>query len=110
MAKVNLSGMNVEALMDLRMRVDEMLVEHRAKLIEQLESIAVVGGRRVAGRSVLKGRKVPPKYRGPSGETWAGRGARPRWLVAAIKGGKRLDDFLIDKSARKGRRKRRSKR
>jgi DNA-binding protein H-NS len=58
----------------------------------------------------LKGRKVPPKYRGRSGETWAGRGARPRWLVAAIKGGKKLDDFLIDKSARKGRRKRRSKR
>jgi DNA-binding protein H-NS len=112
MPKVNLSGMNVEALMDLRMRVDEMLVEHRVKLIEQLESIAVVGGTRVVrgGGSALKGMKVPPKYRGPSGETWAGRGARPRWLVAAIKGGKKLDDFLIDKSARKGRKKRRSKR
>jgi hypothetical protein len=47
MANVNLSGMNVEALMDLRLRVDEMLVEHRAKLIEQLERIAVVGGTRV---------------------------------------------------------------
>jgi DNA-binding protein H-NS len=112
MPKVNLSGMNVEALMDLRVRVDEMLVEHRAKLIEQLERIAVVGGTRVVrgGRSALKGMKVPPKYRGPSGETWAGRGAKPRWLVAAIKGGKKLDDFLIDKSARKGRKKRRSKR
>jgi len=103
--------MSVEALMDLRMRVDEMLVEHRAKLIEQLERIAVVGGRMVVrGGSTLKGRKVPPKYRSPSGETWAGRGAKPRWLVAAIKGGRKLDDFLIDKSARKGRRKRRSKR
>ena len=112
MPKVNLSGMDVEGLMDLRVRVDEMLVEHRAKLIEQLERIAVVGGARVArgGRSSLKGRKVPPKYRGPSGETWAGRGAKPRWLVAAIKEGKKLDDFLIDKSARKGRKKRRSKR
>ena len=112
MPKINLSGMNVEALMDLRMRVDEMLVEHRAKLIGQLESIAVAGGTRVVrgGGSALKGRKVPPKYRSRSGETWAGRGARPRWLVAAIKGGKKLDDFLIDKSARKGRRKRRSKR
>jgi DNA-binding protein H-NS len=112
MAKVNLSGMTVEALMDLRLRVDEMLVEHRAKLIEQLERIAVVGGPRIVrGRgSALKGKKVPPKYRGPSGETWAGRGARPRWLVAAIKGGKKLDDFLIDKSARKRRKKRRSKR
>ena len=112
MPNANLSRMTVEALMDLRNRVDEMLVEHRAKLIEQLERIAVVGGARVVrgGRSVLKGKKVPPKYRGPKGETWAGRGAKPRWLVAAIKGGKKLDDFLIDKSAGKGRKKRRSKR
>ena len=30
MAKVNLSGMSVEALMDLRKRIDEMLLERRA--------------------------------------------------------------------------------
>ena len=113
MAKVNLSGMTVEALMDLRKRVDKTLLEHRVELQKQLERIAVVGGRRVVvrgGGSALRGRKVPPKYRGPSGETWAGRGARPRWLVAAIKGGKKLDDFLIGKSARKGRKKRSAKR
>ena len=112
MAKVNLSEMTVEALMDLRKRVDDWLSQHRAKLQKQLELIAVVGGARVVrgGRSALKGKKVPPKYRGPSGETWAGRGAKPRWLVAAIKGGKKLEDFLIEKSARKGRKKRRSKR
>jgi DNA-binding protein H-NS len=112
MAKVNLSGMSVEALMDLQKRIDEMLLERRAELQKQLERIAVVGGARVVGGggSALKGKKVPPKYRGPSGETWAGRGARSRWLVAAIKGGKKLDDFLIDKSARKGWKKRRSKR
>jgi DNA-binding protein H-NS len=110
---VNLSRMTVEALMDLREQVDEMLLKRRAELEQQLERMeAVAGGRRVVrgGRSALKGRKVPPKYRGPSGETWAGRGAKPRWLVAAIKGGKKLDDFLMDKSARKVRRKRRSKR
>jgi DNA-binding protein H-NS len=108
MAKVSLSGMTVEALMDLRKRVDETLHERRAEIVKQLERIAVVGGRRVVrGRgSVLKGRKVPPKYRSPSGETWAGRGAKPTWLVAAIKGGRKLEDFLIDK----GRRKRRAKR
>jgi DNA-binding protein H-NS len=112
MARVNLSGMSVEALMDLRKRVDETLRNRRAELEKQLERMALVGGRRVVrgGGSVLRGRKVPPRYRGPSGETWAGRGARPRWLVAAIKGGKKLDDFLINKSSRKGRRKRRSKR
>ena len=113
MPKVNLSGMTIEALMDLRKRVHESLLEHRTELQKQLERMdALVGGRRIVrGRaSALKGRKVPPKYRSPSGETWAGRGARPRWLVAAIKGGKKLDDFLIDKSARKKRKKRRSKR
>jgi len=113
MPKVNLSRMTVEELMDLRERVDEMLHQHRAELEQQLERMGVIGGRRVVrgGGSALKGKKVPPKYRSRSGETWAGRGAKPRWLVAAIKGGKKLDDFLIDKSARKGRRKkRRSKR
>jgi DNA-binding protein H-NS len=113
MPKVNLSGMTVETLMDLRDRVEETLLERRAELQKQLERMdALVGGRRVVrgGGSALKGRKVPPKYRGPSGESWAGRGARPRWLAAAIKGGRKLDDFLIDKSARKGRKKRRGKR
>ena len=112
MPKVNLSGMTVEELMDLRERVDGLLSERRAELEQQLErvgrAIAVVGGGQRG--SALKGRKVPPKYRSHSGETWAGRGAKPRWLVAAIKGGKKLDDFLINKTARKKRRKRRSKR
>src|SRR5258706_16181797 len=110
----NLSGMTVEALMNLREQVDETLLNRRAEIEKQLErmdtAIVVVARRRVVGRSVLKGRKVPPKYRGPSGETWAGRGAKPRWLVEQLKKGKKLDDFLIDKSARKGRKKRRSKR
>jgi DNA-binding protein H-NS len=109
MPKVNLSGMNVEALMDLREQIDKTLVKRRAELETQLARMGAGVGAR-GGQSVLKGRKVPPKYRGPSGETWAGRGERPRWLVDAIKGGKKLDDFLIDKSAGKRRRKRRSKR
>jgi DNA-binding protein H-NS len=110
MAKTNLSGMTVEALMDLRKRVEETLHKRRAEIERQLK---MFGGARVVvrgGGSALKGRKVPPKYRSRSGDTWAGRGARPRWLVAAIKGGKKLDDFLIDKLPRKGRKKRRSKR
>src|SRR5262249_52009762 len=103
----------VEALMNLRKRLDEMLLERRAELERKLERRAVVAvARRVVrgGGSALKGRKAPPKYRSPAGDTWAGRGAKPRWLVAAIKGGNKLDDFLINKSARKGRKKRRSKR
>jgi DNA-binding protein H-NS len=112
MPKVNLSGMTVEALMDLREQVDETLLKRRAEIEQQLERIAVVGGARIVrvGGSSLKGTKVPPKYRSPSGETWAGRGAKPRWLVDAIKGGKKIEDFLIAKSAGKGRKRRRAKR
>jgi DNA-binding protein H-NS len=107
----NLSRMTVEALMDLRKQVDETLLKRRADIEKQLKRMgAVVDGARVVrgGGSALRGKKVPPKYRGPKGETWAGRGVKPHWLVAAIKGGKKIDDFLIDKSERKGQR--RSKR
>ena len=97
MAKVNLSGMAVDALMDLRKRVDEMLHRRRAELEKQLErmgrAVAVVSGR--GGGSALRGRKVPPKYRSRSGETWAGRGQRPKWMVEALKKGKKAEDFLI---------------
>lgn len=51
-------------------------------------------------------RKYPPvlpKYRNPnnSSETWAGRGKQPRWLVAQLKAGKKINDFLIDRANRK---------
>jgi len=111
MPNANLSRMTVAALMDLHEQVDETLHERRAEIEKQLEMLggasAIVRRR---SQSALKGRKVPPKYRSSSGDTWAGRGARPRWLVDAIKRGRKREDFLIDKSARKGRRKRRAKR
>jgi DNA-binding protein H-NS len=102
----SLKGMNVQALLSLRTQIDKRLLELRAELEKQLEALSP--SKRKAG-SFLKGRKVPPKYRSPSGETWAGRGARPKWMVEALKKGKKVEDFLIDKSARK-RRGRRAKR
>jgi DNA-binding protein H-NS len=44
--------------------------------------------------------KVLPKYRNPSAptETWSGRGKQPRWLVAALRSGHKLEDFLIGNS------------
>ena len=116
MAKPNLSRMDFESLLKLREQVEDALLSHRATLEKQLEamgsSIASLGRGKIArsGRgSTLKGKKVAPKYRGPDGETWAGRGATPRWLKAAIKEGKELESFLIDKSAANGRKKRKSK-
>jgi DNA-binding protein H-NS len=60
-------------------------------------------------RGSLKGTKVAPKFKGPSGELWAGRGAKPRWLVTAIKEGKKAEDFLIEKTTRTAKKARRRK-
>jgi DNA-binding protein H-NS len=103
-AKINLSRMDFASLITLRKQVENALSERRTTLEKQLAalggSIASVSGKvaRVARGSKLKGKKVAPKYRGAGGETWAGRGATPRWLTAAIKEGKKLEDFLIDKA------------
>lgn len=41
------------------------------------------------------GTKVAAKYRGPSGETWTGRGVMPKWLDALVKAGQSKESFLI---------------
>jgi DNA-binding protein H-NS len=112
----SLTNMDVGQLLELRKRVDATLSKRRTVLETQLRQLGTSSdgvriGRGRRGVSALKGRKVAAKYRGPSGETWAGRGAKPRWLVAAMKdGGKKLKDFLIDQSAGNKKTKRRSKR
>ena len=82
----SLKGMNVQALMSLRTQIDKRLAELRTELEKQLEALSP--SKRKTSSS-LRGRKVPPKYRSPSGETWAGRGARPKWMVAVLKKGKK---------------------
>lgn len=55
----------------------------------------VQGAAKRAGNKT-SGSKVAPKYRNPaSGETWTGRGLKPKWLSTAIAGGKALEDFAI---------------
>lgn len=42
------------------------------------------------------GAKVAAKYRNKAtGETWSGRGLQPRWLKAALAGGKKIADFAV---------------
>jgi DNA-binding protein H-NS len=92
---VSLKGMNAQSLLNLRKEIDKRLLELTTELQKQLAAIAGQAAPKGKAGKSLRGRKVPPKYRSPSGETWAGRGAKPRWLVAAIKKGKKPEDFLI---------------
>lgn len=112
MHETKLSEMTVPQLMEMREEVERLIAEKasaaRKELERQLAAIDAVtgsrGGRR-AGLNPRKGVKVAPKYRSPDGETWAGRGARPRWLVEALKAGSKVEDFAInnDNVKRRGR-------
>ena len=44
--------------------------------------------------------KLAPKFQGPNGKTWCGRGARPQWLIDELKNGKTLEDLLIPNRAK----------
>jgi DNA-binding protein H-NS len=101
---MNLKSMSIDKLVDLRGRIDAVLgskvTEERRSLeseLAKLSRVEMAGGRSKAafGRGVRG--KVAPKYRNPENpsETWAGRGLKPRWLAAALKTGKKLDDFKI---------------
>jgi DNA-binding protein H-NS len=70
MPKPNLSSMSIDALLKLREDINEALDRKANELRSQL---SMLGSQR---KGPLSGRKVPAKYRSPSGETWAGRGAR----------------------------------
>ena len=125
MLGVDLKNMDVNALLELRANVERMLAERGRDLQRQLALLGGDGVRRgrPAGRpdgragrvSTMRGVKVPPKYRGPEGETWAGRGATPRWLTALLKEGHSIEDFAIapkggraaNPGAKKGRKARR---
>jgi DNA-binding protein H-NS len=53
----------------------------------------------VGGKPRRKYPRVLPKYRNPqTSETWSGRGKLPRWLAAAMKSGRKLEDFRIGES------------
>jgi DNA-binding protein H-NS len=68
------------------------------KQLLRLEGTAWGSGRTRASATRAhprKGIKVAPKYRGPNGETWAGRGATPKWLTALMKEGRKPEEFLI---------------
>jgi DNA-binding protein H-NS len=96
----SLTSMSVEELLKLRDDVGKVLTQKAAQLQEQLSALGaeVVIGRR-GGRSAMRGRKVPIKYRDKEGNTWAGRGAQPRWLREKLKAGAKLEDFAVEKTA-----------
>ena len=97
--RVELDRMNTNDLWSLHLEISQLLQQRihqeKLRLEERLKLL----------RTPMSGRRpyppVTPKYRNPDhpSETWAGRGKQPRWLVAQLESGRRIDDFRIKKAA-----------
>ncbi|MBS0222474.1 MAG: H-NS histone family protein [Proteobacteria bacterium] len=88
----------VEAAIDARIGEERRRLEASLKRLDKISASVKADGRTPKPRNGVTKRTLAPKYRNPANpkETWAGRGNRPRWLVAALKGGKKkLADFTV---------------
>ncbi|MCR0981878.1 H-NS histone family protein [Roseomonas populi] len=80
-----------------------LIEEFRGKAAQlglQLESLipsAAAQGPASTGRRTRRdaGGSVAPRFRGPNGETWSGRGRMPKWLSAMEASGRKKDEFRI---------------
>ena len=107
--KIDLESMSVDDLWSLHEQISEILSARIMSEKHELEKrLAVLGRGKSAieesdahsyssnGKARRKYPRVVPKYRNPlTSETWSGRGKQPRWLVAAIKTGRKIEDFAI---------------
>jgi DNA-binding protein H-NS len=106
--KFQFEAMSVDDLWSLHERISGLLSARIKAEKQELEKrLAILcRGMDLAGQSAslpaLRERPrrrypvVLPKYRNPqTSETWSGRGKRPRWLIAAMKSGRKIEEFQI---------------
>ena len=92
----------IVSILSDKMRAEKAQLETKLReLGTSLGTSAAKGGTEKVTRTKRSYPPVRPKYKNPKqpSETWSGRGKRPRWLSALLKSGKKLDDFLIQRSA-----------
>jgi DNA-binding protein H-NS len=109
--KVELETMSLDDLWSLHERVSGILsarikaekheLEKRLAVLSRGMDFGQLGDpQSLTAKPRRKYPRVLPKYRNPqTSETWSGRGKRPRWLVAAMKSGRKMEEFQIDRSA-----------
>jgi len=111
LAPSNLNLMSVDELWRIHEEIGKVLLEKITAEKQELERRLMQLNPEKSGSETSSGRagrrKYPvvlPKYRNPASpsETWSGRGKQPRWLVAELKAGRKLEEFAIsqDKPAK----------
>jgi len=109
MSKPEYSQMSIEHLVEMQLKIAEAIKNKQNDVIrqtyEEFDQIAKERGitlDQVLGLipkrrpGPVRGTKLTPKYRDPkTGQTWTGKGKRPRWAVDYIQAGGTLDQLLI---------------
>lgn len=106
MAAINVDKLPLKELLELEGRVKKAIVgaREREKMEVRQEMLELAARRGLSitevfgtGRGAKAGTKVAVKYRNTANsmDTWTGRGRQPKWLVAALKKGAKLEDFAV---------------
>ncbi|EPF75142.1 DNA-binding protein [Acinetobacter gyllenbergii] len=107
--KPDISDLSVEDLKRLQAEAEALIASKKDQAVEDaynqiiaiadaigysVEELLEVGEQK---RKKTTRKAVEPRYRNKSNaeETWTGRGKQPRWLVAQLEKGAKLEDFLI---------------
>ncbi|ENU90712.1 H-NS histone family protein [Acinetobacter vivianii] len=107
--KPDISELSVEDLKRLQAEAEALIASKKDQAIEDAynQIVAIAEGIGFSVEELLEvgeqkrkkttRKAVEPRYRNKSNteETWTGRGKQPRWLVAELEKGAKLEDFLI---------------
>lgn len=105
----DITNLSVEELKRLQAEAEILIASKKDQEIEdaytQVLSIAEKVGLSIeqlleygaTKRKKTSRKAVEPRYRSKANkaDTWTGRGKQPRWLVAELEKGAKLEDFLI---------------
>lgn len=97
--------MTLQELLEQKAALDKQIettrIQERVFAISQVKGLMADHGLTVEDLGLKKPRSgskkpVSPKFRNQAtGETWSGRGLRPKWLKAALLDGRKLEDFAL---------------
>lgn len=90
----------------LTQEAEQLMAQEKAEVVSRIKEaidtyhitaadLGLTGGAGGVKKKAGFSKPAAVKYRDGNGNTWVGRGPRPRWLLEALKSGKTLDDFAV---------------